>query len=435
VLSSASDYYDRVTAASDFLRDRLGTVPEVGVVLGSGLGGFAEDMDGAVVIPYGEIPNWPAAAVIGHAGKLVGGVVSGRRVVALSGRAHFYEGHDMATVCFGVRALGRLGVRVVILTNAAGGVNTSFRPASLMLIDDHINLFGTNPLLGPNDERFGPRFPDMTEVYSRRLRRIAEDAAAERGIALVHGVYAGLHGPSYETPAEIRYLRGIGADAVGMSTVPEAIAARHMGVDVLGISCITNMAAGVLDKPLHHDEVMATAARVGDEFIALLRGIIARLYEAEAPMAEEQPRADVTHLIDAARAARERAWAPFSRFEVGAALETEDGTVVTGCNIENATYGLTLCAERVAMFKAVSEGHRRFTRIVVVADTASPTAPCGPCRQILWEFGGDLEVIMANLQGQTARHRLKELLPLPFDARLLEEDPSTWQIRSGSPRS
>jgi purine-nucleoside phosphorylase len=203
--------------------------------------------------------------------------VAGRRVAALAGRAHFYEGHALDTVVFAVRVAGRLGVKQLILTNAAGGINTGFAQGALMVIDDHINMLGTNPLVGPNDERFGVRFPDMSEVYSRRLRDIAERAARDRGVPLSHGVYVAVHGPSYETPAEIRFLRTIGADAVGMSTVPEAIAARHMGMEVLGISCITNMAAGVLPQPLVHDEVMETARRVRGSFIALLEGIVERL--------------------------------------------------------------------------------------------------------------------------------------------------------------
>ena len=215
--------------------------------------------------------------MVGHAGRLILGRVQGRDVAVLAGRAHHYEGHDLATVTFPIRVLGLLGVKTVILTNAAGGVNTSFTKGALMVIDDHLNLMGNNPLTGPNEDRFGPRFPDMSEVYSLRLRRLADDAAAEAGVSVAHGVYAALHGPSYETPAEIRYLRTIGADTVGMSTVPEAIVARHMGLDVLGISCITNMAAGVLPVPLDHAEVMETASRVAHEFMRLLEGIIGRL--------------------------------------------------------------------------------------------------------------------------------------------------------------
>ena len=274
---SAPPYYEQVQSAAARVRSTSATIPDVAIVLGSGLGGFASSLGNALSIPYGDIPNWPDANVVGHEGRLVIGEIAGRRVAALSGRAHFYEGHDLRTVTFATRVLGVLGVKTLILTNAAGGINTSFAQGALMVIDDHINLLGSNPLVGPNDERFGPRFPDMTEVYSRRLRDIADAAAKARRVPVTHGVYVALHGPSYETPAEIRYLRGIGADAVGMSTVPEAIAARHMGLEVLGISCITNMAAGVLPQPLHHDEVMETARRVRGSFISLLEGIIERL--------------------------------------------------------------------------------------------------------------------------------------------------------------
>ena len=269
--------YDQVAEAADAIRSRLPEVPKIAIVLGSGLGDFADSLDGAVTLPYGELPHWPASRVIGHAGKLVVGTARGRTVAALAGRCHLYEGHDAGRVAFAVRALGLLGVTTLILTNAAGGVNTGFAQGGLMAIDDHINLTGQNPLVGENDERLGVRFPDMTEVYSSRLRGIADRAAAAIDLKLPHGIYAALMGPSYETPAEIRYLRTIGADAVGMSTVPEAIAARQMKIEVLGISCITNMAAGVLPRPLDHGEVMATAARVRGQFIALLEGIIGRL--------------------------------------------------------------------------------------------------------------------------------------------------------------
>jgi len=269
-------YYDKVSAAAAFVRDKTPFVPEVAVVLGSGLGDFAGSV-GGVSIPYAQIPNWPASTVVGHEGRLVVGHAGSRKVAALSGRAHFYEGHDMKAVTFAARVMGLLGVKALILTNAAGGINTEFSQGGLMVIDDHISLMGTNPLIGPNDERFGPRFPDMTEAYSRRLRGVADEAARAAGVAVTHGVYAGLHGPSYETPAEIRALRAIGADAVGMSTVPEVIVARQMGMEVLGVSCITNMAAGVVDRPLVHSEVMETAQRVKGQFIALLEGIIARV--------------------------------------------------------------------------------------------------------------------------------------------------------------
>lgn len=269
-------YYDAVKEAADAVRSRIEAVPDIAIVLGSGLGAFAGELTDAVSLPYGELPHWPASNVIGHEGRLVVGRRGGKLVAALSGRCHTYEGHDLRTVTFAVRVLGVLGVKTLILTNAAGGINTGFSEGALMVIDDHINLLGNNPLVGANDERFGPRFPDMTEVYSRRLRAIADEAGRELGLTLPHGVYVSLLGPSYETPAEIRFLRTIGADAVGMSTVPEAIAARHMGLEVLGISCITNMAAGVLPQPLDHNEVMETARRVRSQFIALLDAIVVR---------------------------------------------------------------------------------------------------------------------------------------------------------------
>jgi purine-nucleoside phosphorylase len=270
-------YFDQVNDAADFVRSHLSQTPDIAIVLGSGLGAFADRLQDGVVLEYSAIPHWPASNVIGHAGRLVVGQVAGRRVAVLSGRAHFYEGHPLTTVTFATRVLGRIGVRTLLLTNAAGGINTSFSPGTLMVIDDHINLMGSNPLIGPNDDRFGLRFPDMTDVYSPRLRAVADAAATAAGVAIRHGVYVALHGPSYETPAEIRFLRGIGADAVGMSTVPEAIVARHMGLEVLGISCITNPAAGVLPTPLDHREVMDVARRVGAQFIRLLEEIVARL--------------------------------------------------------------------------------------------------------------------------------------------------------------
>jgi purine-nucleoside phosphorylase len=270
-------YYDDVKEAADAIRARVPAVPGIAIVLGSGLGAFADALGDAVSIPYDEIPHWPVSRVIGHEGRLAVGRSRGRLIAALAGRCHAYEGHDMQTVTFAVRVLGLLGVKTLILTNAAGGVNTGFLQGALMVIDDHINLMGLNPLVGDNDERFGVRFPDMTEVYSARLRAIADRAGTAVKLALPHGIYVALIGPSYETPAEIRYLRTIGADAVGMSTVPEAIVARHMKIDVLGISCITNMAAGVLPRPLDHAEVMETAARVRGHFIALLEAIIGQL--------------------------------------------------------------------------------------------------------------------------------------------------------------
>ena len=268
---------ERIDEAAAAVRDRCGEVPDVAIVLGSGLGAFADSLDDPIVAPYEALPHWPQSRVVGHAGRLVVGYAAGKRVAALSGRVHVYEGHPMATVVFASRVMARLGVPCLILTNAAGGINTGFGQGALMVIDDHINMMGSNPLIGPNDDRMGARFPDMSEVYSYRLRALADEAAAAAGIAVRHGVYVAVHGPSYETPAEIRAFRALGADAVGMSTVPEAIAARHMGMEVLGISCITNMAAGVLNQTLVHDEVMETARRVRGSFIALLEGVIGRL--------------------------------------------------------------------------------------------------------------------------------------------------------------
>lgn len=265
-----------IDEAAAFIRARCAAVPETAIVLGSGLGDFADTLGDALSMQYSDVPHWPASRVVGHAGKLVIGDAAGHRVVALAGRVHFYEGHDLPTVVFATRVMGRLGVKRLILTNAAGGINTAFAQGALMVIDDHINLLG-NPLVGPNDDLLGPRFPDMTEVYSSRLRAIADQVAGARGIGVEHGIYVSLSGPSYETPAEIRFLRTIGGDAVGMSTVPEAIAARHMGLEVLGLSCITNMAAGILPQPLDHEEVMATARQVRGSFISLLEGILERL--------------------------------------------------------------------------------------------------------------------------------------------------------------
>jgi purine-nucleoside phosphorylase len=277
IILVADDMFARVEEAAAAVRARCGPLPQIAIVLGSGLGDFADTLRESIATPYEELPHWPASNVIGHAGRLVVGTVAGKRVAALAGRVHFYEGHDLSTVVFATRVMGRLGVKQLILTNAAGGINTGFAQGALMVIDDHINLLGSNPLVGPNDDRFGQRFPDMSEVYSRRLRAVADVAARASGVAVSHGVYVAVHGPSYETPAEIRAFRTIGADAVGMSTVPEAIAARHMGMEVLGISCITNMAAGVLPQPLDHNEVMETARRVRGSFIALLEAIIDRL--------------------------------------------------------------------------------------------------------------------------------------------------------------
>ena len=274
---SENGAFERVEAAAEVIRRRCGTLPSLAVILGSGLGDVAESVTDAIGVPYSELPNWPTSTVVGHPGRLVIGTLGGRRVAALAGRVHAYEGHSPEAIAFSTRVMAHLGVRQLVLTNAAGGVNTRLSRGTLMIVDDHINLLGANPLAGPHDDRCGPRFPDMTEVYSARLRGIADAAAVARGLSVAHGVYAAVPGPSYETPAEIRYLRTIGADAVGMSTVPEAIAARQMGVEVLGLSCITNMAAGVHPTLLSHDDVMETMQTMRATCVGLLEEILARL--------------------------------------------------------------------------------------------------------------------------------------------------------------
>jgi purine-nucleoside phosphorylase len=247
------------------------------VILGSGLGWFADTLDNRTETPYSQIPGWPASTALGHAGKLVTGRLGETKVVMAAGRAHLYEGYTAAQVAYPIRELAWRGVTSLIVTNAAGGINTSYEPGDLVLISDHINLMGMNPLIGPNDESFGPRFPDMSEAYSKEYREIARQAGSALGLTLREGVYAALPGPSYETPAEIRFLRTIGADLVGMSTVPEVIAANHLGIKVLGISCVTNMAAGILPQKLTHTEVLETGERVKDTLAALLRAVLPKL--------------------------------------------------------------------------------------------------------------------------------------------------------------
>jgi len=273
--------YEDIQRAAAILRGRFGEAPACALVLGSGLGGFAETLSQSVTLSYDGIPGFPASTAPGHAGRFVAGFADGVKVLAMQGRFHCYEGWDAAQIAFPVRVLRAYGIKVLLLTNAAGGVNTDFRPGDFMLIKDHINLSGRNPLVGPNDERIGPRFPDMSKAYDPQLRRLARDAADALGISLREGVYAWFLGPTYETPAEIRMARVLGADAVGMSTVPEVIAAIHCGLEVLGISCITNMAAGMLDQPITSDEVLEISARRQPDFAALMRAIIARVEASE----------------------------------------------------------------------------------------------------------------------------------------------------------
>ncbi|MFZ5470607.1 MAG: purine-nucleoside phosphorylase [Myxococcota bacterium] len=265
------ELFELLQAATTVVRQRaLGFTPEVGIILGSGLGAFADTFENKVVIPYGELPNFPTSSVAGHAGRLVLGTIGGARAVAMQGRVHYYEGYQPWQVAFPARVLCALGIQSLVVTNASGSINLRFQPGDLMAITDHLNLSGWNALVGKNDDRLGPRFPDMSTAYDPGLTARLFEAARELGIDLKRGVYAILSGPSYETPAEIRALRVLGADAVGMSTVPEVIAAAHMGVKVAGISCLTNLAAGIGDKPLTHEEVAQTADRVRDVFIRLL---------------------------------------------------------------------------------------------------------------------------------------------------------------------
>src|SRR5215469_13097395 len=269
--------FSQAESAAQFLLSQAKIRPQIALILGSGLGSFADELSEAVRIPYSSIPFFPRSTAIGHAGQMVIGYAGEVPVAAMQGRVHLYEGYSARQVSFPVRVLGQMGIRTVVVTNAAGGINSEYKQGALVLISDHINLQGQNPLVGPNDDRFGLRFPDMTQTYSKRLREIAHRAAQEMGMNLAEGVYAALLGPSYETPAEIRHLRTIGADLVGMSTIPEVIAASHMGIRVLAISCVTNMAAGLLEKPLSHVEVLGTTERVRGEFVALLRAVIAEI--------------------------------------------------------------------------------------------------------------------------------------------------------------
>lgn len=265
---------EKIQNASSFLKQKYANTPKIGLILGSGLGVLADEIMNPVKIPYNEIPDFPISTVEGHAGQLVFGLLSGVEVVAMQGRFHFYEGYSMEKVTFPVRVMKELGVDMLIVTNAAGGVNETFSAGDLMIISDHINNMGTNPLIGPNDSKLGVRFPDMSEAYTKELRVAAREIASRLNIKVKEGVYFGNPGPVYETPAEIRMVRAMGGDAVGMSTVPEVIVARHSGMKVLGISCISNMAAGILDQPLTHDEVIETTERVKSDFLQYIKEIV-----------------------------------------------------------------------------------------------------------------------------------------------------------------
>jgi len=273
----STSLYERAEKAARVIREKTKTDVPVAIVLGSGLGGFADGLTGATAVPYDQIPGFARATVEGHAGRLVIGKAGDSLIAAQQGRFHFYEGYSLEDVTFPIRVLKLLGVRTLILTNASGALNVEYTPGSLMVITDHINLMGVNPLIGPNDERFGPRFPDLTNVYSPELQDIVLHEAEAMNLQMRRGVYAALSGPSYETPAEIHMVRSLGADAVGMSTVPEAIVARHMDIQVVGISCITNLAAGVTDRPVDHSQVIAIGERIRESFSELLRRVIPKV--------------------------------------------------------------------------------------------------------------------------------------------------------------
>jgi purine-nucleoside phosphorylase len=269
--------FERAGEAAELIAQRTALRPRIAIVLGSGLGDFANELADAAVIPYGEIPNFPLSTAIGHAGKLVIGNLAKLPLAVMQGRSHFYEGYSFSQITFPVRVLHRLGVKALVLTNAAGGISPEYGQGALVLVRDHINLLGGSPLIGPNETRFGPRFPDMTYAYDREYRSFAKQAARQANIPLFEGIYAAMHGPSYETPAEIQMLARVGADLVGMSTVPEVIVARHMDIRVLAISCVTNMAAGLSGETINHEEVLETGRRVKGTFLTLLRAVLPQI--------------------------------------------------------------------------------------------------------------------------------------------------------------
>ncbi|GAA0123866.1 MAG: purine-nucleoside phosphorylase [Clostridium argentinense] len=266
-----------VMESVDYIKSKLNFVPEIGVILGSGLGDMADTVEERTVIKYSEVPNLPVSTVQGHAGQFVVGKLNGKKVIMMQGRFHYYEGYDISTLTLPIYIMKNLGVESLIVTNAAGGVNTSFKPGDLMIINDHINFCGNSPLIGKNDDKIGPRFPDMSEAYSKEYIKLAHEISNELNLKLQEGVYMMFSGPTYETPSEVRMARILGADAVGMSTVPEVIAASHCKMKTLGISCITNMASGILDQPLNHEEVIETSAKVKSQFVKLVKEIISRM--------------------------------------------------------------------------------------------------------------------------------------------------------------
>ena len=414
---SSSDGDPRVAAAVQAVRARAPFAAEVGVVLGSGLGAFADGLDDLVRIPFADIPHFRPPRVPGHAGSLCFGRVGSATVACLQGRVHLYEGHAVADVVLGARVLAALGCGTVLLTNAAGGIRAGLVPGSLMLVVDHLNLTGHNPLSG-----YERPFVDLTRAYDARVCDSARAAASrDVGVRLHDGVYAGMLGPSYETPAEIRMLRTLGADAVGMSTVMETIALRHAGVRVGAVSCITNLAAGLSPGLLDHAEVEATAKSARDDFESLLAGWVVRLVAAPSDSEPGLGRRSnhalenelVEALIESARAVRDKAYAPYSGFQVGAAVMSESGHIYVGCNVENASYGATLCAERAAVAHMIASGDKRLVTVAIFVDADEPAMPCGICRQVIAEFGTEVEIVSAT--PRTTKHStIEQLLPDAF---------------------
>ncbi len=356
-------------------------------------------MDSATVIPYGQIPHFPVSTAIGHTGELVIGTAEGVPVAVMAGRVHLYEGYTVEQVVFPIRVLARMGVNTLIMTNAAGSVNVNYKPGELMIISDHINFMGVNPLIGPNEDALGLRFFDMTEPYDPKLGELAEKACSKVGMIVRRGVYIAFTGPSYETPAEIKMARAMGADAVGMSTVPEVHRRPPHGRARPGHLVHHEHGGGRPEeeaRPPRGAGHGGEGARRPDR-----RPHAAHPGRGEAGMKARRRRppaaGQTATLVELARDARKQAHAPYSKFKVGAALLASSGEIVTGCNIENASYGLTLCAERVAVFKAVSEGILGFQAIAVVVDSPRETAPCGACRQVLWELCGDIWVHLKRL--------------------------------------
>lgn len=419
------DFYHRII---EVIRNHTTISPVISIILGSGLGRITELVDNKVEISYSQLPGFPKVTVPGHEGKLVLGFIATKPVLVFKGRLHYYEGWSGKEIAIFPRLSAILGVRVLIVTNAAGGIGAKFNPGDLALIRDHINLSGFNPLRGYGGEEWGPRFVDMSEPYDRELRELAKNVAQQLRLELQEGVYVMMQGPSYETPSEIRMLKTIGADFVGMSTVPEVIIAKQLGLKVIAFSCITNKASGEPGAVLDHEDVQKVANSAGKKLEKLILHFIQRIEpEKYIPFKfrEEKGRGEVEipwdKLLKEAEEVLKKAYAPYSNYRVGAALLCKNGKIYTGCNVENASYGDTICAERVAVVKAVSEGEREFKAIVVVTEGERFAFPCGSCRQVLSEFNPELPVMVATTVGMRRLTNLRELLPESFRGEFLKK--------------